>query len=198
MHKWILFFPFKFRLFLLIIISVLAKMVLFPYFLLLVKVFSLTQIYYIPWHVQVDVYGFRRPTYAMEWMGMHALMIYILIACNILPVLIQGFYWKEPQNNLVSSLNFINCTVLLPSLITMNRNFDLTSAFSPFSSALNSWRFLEFDHVYKHWLENQAFCIALVQWRLHDSFSPKQSFAYDTSQGMNRGGTSALPIVGEW
>nr|CAB3486956.1 unnamed protein product [Digitaria exilis] len=50
----------------------------------------------------VDLYGFRRPTAAMEWMGMHALMIYVLIACNILPIFIHGFYWKEPKNNLVS------------------------------------------------------------------------------------------------
>ncbi|XP_008667245.1 uncharacterized protein [Zea mays] len=49
----------------------------------------------------VDIYGYRRPTVAMEWMGMHALMIYVLIACNILPIFIHGFYWKEPQNNLL-------------------------------------------------------------------------------------------------
>ncbi|KAJ6845341.1 uncharacterized protein M6B38_289870 [Iris pallida] len=52
-------------------------------------------------YVLVDVYGIRWPTFAMEWMGMHALMIYILIACNILPVLIQGFYWRNPRNNLL-------------------------------------------------------------------------------------------------
>ncbi|KAL5649746.1 hypothetical protein ACJX0J_040555, partial [Zea mays] len=48
----------------------------------------------------VDIYGYRRPTVAMEWMGMHALMIYVLIACNVLPIFIHGFYWKEPKNNL--------------------------------------------------------------------------------------------------
>ncbi|CAL9048311.1 unnamed protein product, partial [Musa banksii] len=53
-------------------------------------------------YVLVDVYGYRRPTLAMEWLGMHALMIYVLIGCNIFPVFIQGFYWREPQNNLVS------------------------------------------------------------------------------------------------
>ncbi|XP_009420991.2 uncharacterized protein LOC104000630 isoform X2 [Musa acuminata AAA Group] len=51
-------------------------------------------------YVLVDVGGYRRPTSAMEWLGMHALMIYILIGCNVFPVLIQGFYWREPQNNL--------------------------------------------------------------------------------------------------
>ncbi|XP_010249387.1 PREDICTED: heparan-alpha-glucosaminide N-acetyltransferase [Nelumbo nucifera] len=52
-------------------------------------------------YVLVDVYGYRRPTMILEWMGMHALMIYILAACNILPVLLQGFYWKKPENNIL-------------------------------------------------------------------------------------------------
>ncbi|XP_077227875.1 uncharacterized protein LOC143860906 isoform X2 [Tasmannia lanceolata] len=53
-------------------------------------------------YVLVDVYGYRRPTMVLEWLGMHALMIYILIACNILPVILQGFYWRNPQNNILS------------------------------------------------------------------------------------------------
>ncbi|CAD5171788.1 unnamed protein product, partial [Musa acuminata subsp. malaccensis] len=52
-------------------------------------------------YVLVDVCGYRKPTLAMEWLGRHALMIYILIGCNILPVFVQGFYWREPQNNVV-------------------------------------------------------------------------------------------------
>ncbi|PKA47568.1 heparan-alpha-glucosaminide N-acetyltransferase [Apostasia shenzhenica] len=53
-------------------------------------------------YMLVDVYGYRKLTYAMEWMGKHSLMIYVLVACNIMPIFIQGFYWKEPRNNLVS------------------------------------------------------------------------------------------------
>ncbi|GLT46953.1 hypothetical protein SLA2020_206780 [Shorea laevis] len=53
-------------------------------------------------YVLVDVYGYRWTTMVFEWIGMHALMIFILLACNILPILIQGFYWKQPQNNLLS------------------------------------------------------------------------------------------------
>lgn len=49
----------------------------------------------------VDMYGFRKPTIPMEWLGKHALMIYVLVACNILPMFIHGFYWKEPKNNLL-------------------------------------------------------------------------------------------------
>lgn len=49
----------------------------------------------------VDMYGFRKPTISMEWLGKHALMIYVLVACNVLPMFIHGFYWKEPKNNLL-------------------------------------------------------------------------------------------------
>eukprot|EP00262_Sarcandra_glabra_P001799 TRINITY_DN11966_c0_g1_i1.p1 TRINITY_DN11966_c0_g1~~TRINITY_DN11966_c0_g1_i1.p1 ORF type:complete len:286 (-),score=26.68 TRINITY_DN11966_c0_g1_i1:223-1080(-) len=53
-------------------------------------------------YILVDVYGYRRPTIVMEWMGMNALIIYILAACNVLPILLQGFYWRKPQNNMLS------------------------------------------------------------------------------------------------
>ncbi|XP_077212358.1 uncharacterized protein LOC143847424 [Tasmannia lanceolata] len=53
-------------------------------------------------YVLVDVYGYTRPTMAFEWVGIHALMIFILIASNILPVILQGFYWRKPQNNILS------------------------------------------------------------------------------------------------
>uniref|UniRef100_A0A0E0R9G0 Heparan-alpha-glucosaminide N-acetyltransferase catalytic domain-containing protein n=1 Tax=Oryza rufipogon TaxID=4529 RepID=A0A0E0R9G0_ORYRU len=52
-------------------------------------------------HFKVDVKGYKRPVLPMEWMGKHALMIFVLVACNVIPVLVQGFYWKEPSNNLL-------------------------------------------------------------------------------------------------
>lgn len=52
-------------------------------------------------YVLVDVYGYRRPTVVIEWIGTHALMIYVLLACNVFPVLIQGFYWGDPKNNIL-------------------------------------------------------------------------------------------------
>ncbi|TXG48978.1 hypothetical protein EZV62_024853 [Acer yangbiense] len=55
-----------------------------------------TGIYYM-----VDVCGYKRSTLVFEWIGLHALMIYILAACNVLPVVLQGFYWRQPQNNIV-------------------------------------------------------------------------------------------------
>ncbi|CAK9166197.1 unnamed protein product [Ilex paraguariensis] len=52
-------------------------------------------------YVLVDLYGYRRPTKVLEWMGIHALMIYILAACNVVPVVLQGFYWRKTQNNIL-------------------------------------------------------------------------------------------------
>ncbi|KAK9133074.1 hypothetical protein Scep_012602 [Stephania cephalantha] len=52
-------------------------------------------------YVLVDVCGYKRPTWLLEWMGRHSLMLYILAACNILPMFLHGFYWKKPENNIL-------------------------------------------------------------------------------------------------
>ncbi|XP_031490588.1 uncharacterized protein LOC116257755 isoform X2 [Nymphaea colorata] len=51
-------------------------------------------------YVMVDVYSYRRSTKLAEWMGVNALTIYILVACNVVPIVLQGFYWKSPENNI--------------------------------------------------------------------------------------------------
>ncbi|KAF0897017.1 hypothetical protein E2562_031317 [Oryza meyeriana var. granulata] len=58
-------------------------------------------LFFVAIYLLVDVKGYKRPAFPMEWMGKHALMIFVLVACNIVPVLVQGFYWKEPSNNLL-------------------------------------------------------------------------------------------------
>jgi len=52
-------------------------------------------------YVLVDIYGYRYLTSPLEWMGKHALSIFILISSNLAVILIQGFYWKVPENNIV-------------------------------------------------------------------------------------------------
>ncbi|PAN42951.1 hypothetical protein PAHAL_8G201000 [Panicum hallii] len=52
-------------------------------------------------YLLVDVYGYKKPLFPMEWVGKQALMIFVLVACNIAPILLHGFYWREPQNNLL-------------------------------------------------------------------------------------------------
>lgn len=39
----------------------------------------------------------------LQWMGMNALIIYALGACDLFPAALQGLYWRSPENNLVSS-----------------------------------------------------------------------------------------------
>ncbi|XP_030947520.1 heparan-alpha-glucosaminide N-acetyltransferase-like isoform X1 [Quercus lobata] len=56
----------------------------------------LTIIFYI-----VDIKHFRKPTMLLEWMGMNALIVYALAACDLFPAAVQGFYWHSPENNLV-------------------------------------------------------------------------------------------------
>ncbi|KAL3517392.1 hypothetical protein ACH5RR_019981 [Cinchona calisaya] len=56
----------------------------------------LTIIFYI-----VDVKCIRKPTLLFQWMGMNALIIYALAACNLFPAALQGFYLRSPENNLV-------------------------------------------------------------------------------------------------
>lgn len=52
-------------------------------------------------YLLVDVYGYKRPILPMEWMGKHALMIFVLVACNVAPILLQGLYWRVPNNSLL-------------------------------------------------------------------------------------------------
>ncbi|XP_021281050.1 heparan-alpha-glucosaminide N-acetyltransferase-like isoform X2 [Herrania umbratica] len=59
----------------------------------------LTIIFYI-----VDVKHFRKPVVLFQWMGMNALIIYALAACDIFPAAVQGFYWRSPENNLVDGM----------------------------------------------------------------------------------------------
>ena len=54
--------------------------------------------------LQVDIEQFRKPTVLLQWMGMNALIVYALAACDIFPAVVQGFYWHSPENNLVMFL----------------------------------------------------------------------------------------------
>lgn len=55
-------------------------------------------------YMMVDVWGYRHWTTILKWMGTNALLIYILVSCNILPVLLQGFYWRRPENNILTMI----------------------------------------------------------------------------------------------
>ncbi|CAK7348376.1 unnamed protein product [Dovyalis caffra] len=58
-------------------------------------------------HFKVDVKHVRKPTMILQWMGMNALIIYALAACDLFPAAIQGFYWGSPENNLVDGTEWL-------------------------------------------------------------------------------------------
>ncbi|KAK3409567.1 hypothetical protein EUGRSUZ_J01676 [Eucalyptus grandis] len=53
-------------------------------------------------YLMVDFGGLRHTTTVLEWIGKHALTIFVIAATNVLPVFLQGFYWKHPENNILS------------------------------------------------------------------------------------------------
>lgn len=53
--------------------------------------------------MQVDVIKIQKPMMLFQWMGINALIVYDLAACDIFPAALQGVYWRSPQNNLVIS-----------------------------------------------------------------------------------------------
>ena len=55
----------------------------------------------------VDMYGYRCPTLLLEWMGLNALLIYALAVCDVFAAAIQGFYWRSPQNNVVTAVKVL-------------------------------------------------------------------------------------------
>ncbi|KAF6982724.1 hypothetical protein CFC21_001070 [Triticum aestivum] len=51
----------------------------------------------------VDVIHIKKPLILFQWLGMNALIVYVLAACELFPTFIQGFYWRSPENNLVDA-----------------------------------------------------------------------------------------------
>ncbi|KAL0903169.1 hypothetical protein M5K25_027526 [Dendrobium thyrsiflorum] len=58
---------------------------------------ALSFIYYL-----VDVKHIRKPSLLLQWMGMNALIVFVLAAGELFPAALQGFYWRSPSNNLVN------------------------------------------------------------------------------------------------
>ncbi|OAY67520.1 Heparan-alpha-glucosaminide N-acetyltransferase [Ananas comosus] len=68
--------------------------------------FLLTLMYYV-----VDVTGFRKPFVLFQWMGMNALIVFVLAACGLFTIFLQGFYWRSPKYNLVNATEYLLQTI---------------------------------------------------------------------------------------
>lgn len=52
-------------------------------------------------YLLIDVYDYRCITFVLEWMGIHSLSIFVIVTSNLALIAIQGFYWADPENNIV-------------------------------------------------------------------------------------------------
>lgn len=52
-------------------------------------------------YVMIDIYGIRKPTLLLEWMGLNAMFVFVMAAQAIFPAFVNGWYYKSPNNTLV-------------------------------------------------------------------------------------------------
>ncbi|KAI5584863.1 hypothetical protein BDE02_06G109300 [Populus trichocarpa] len=52
-------------------------------------------------YVLIDVWGLRPPFLFLEWIGMNAMLVYVMAAQGIFEGFINGWYYKSPDNTLV-------------------------------------------------------------------------------------------------
>jgi hypothetical protein len=53
---------------------------------------------------QIDVWGLRTPFLFLEWIGMNAMLVFVLGAQGILAAFVNGWYYESPDNTLVSNV----------------------------------------------------------------------------------------------
>ncbi|KAL8040366.1 hypothetical protein ABFX02_10G093400 [Erythranthe guttata] len=53
-------------------------------------------------YLLIDVWGMRKPFLFLEWIGMNAMLVFVMAAQGIFAGFINGWYFKNPDNNLVN------------------------------------------------------------------------------------------------
>ncbi|XP_077240213.1 uncharacterized protein LOC143881102 [Tasmannia lanceolata] len=52
-------------------------------------------------YLLIDVYGVRMPFLFLEWIGMNAMLVFVMAAQGIFPALVNGWYYETPEKSLV-------------------------------------------------------------------------------------------------
>lgn len=52
--------------------------------------------------LQIDLWGLRLPFLFLEWIGMNAMLVFVMAAQGILAAFVNGWYYEKPENSLVS------------------------------------------------------------------------------------------------
>ncbi|XP_051130346.1 uncharacterized protein LOC127250915 [Andrographis paniculata] len=53
-------------------------------------------------YILIDVWGMRVPFLFLEWIGMNAMLVFVMAAQGIFAAFVNGWYFKNPDNNLVN------------------------------------------------------------------------------------------------
>jgi hypothetical protein len=56
---------------------------------------------------QIDIWGFRTPFLFLEWIGMNAMLVFVMAAQGIFAAFVNGWYNENPDNSLVSIINMV-------------------------------------------------------------------------------------------
>lgn len=56
--------------------------------------------------IQIDVWGIRTPFLFLEWIGMNAMLVFVMAAQGIFAAFVNGWYYKDPDNTIVRILPF--------------------------------------------------------------------------------------------
>ncbi|KAL4567446.1 hypothetical protein LXL04_023030 [Taraxacum kok-saghyz] len=106
-------------------------------------------------YLLVDVYKWRRKAFVFEWMGKHSLSYFVLVTSNLVVIMLQGFYWKSPHNNIVYWIvshvvqNIINNLAPNPELsaILKSMNIQMPSTSTSSTSTVNQRSSSESDQM---------------------------------------------------
>ncbi|KAG6481904.1 hypothetical protein ZIOFF_058528 [Zingiber officinale] len=52
-------------------------------------------------YAMIDVWGLRAPFLWLEWIGMNAMLVFVMAAQGIFPAFVNGWYYETPNNSLV-------------------------------------------------------------------------------------------------
>lgn len=66
----------------------------------------------------VDVHGWRSSTILLEWLGQHAMVIYVLVAEGVFIAALQGLYVGSPENNLVRPCVLTTVSIIILGCVT--------------------------------------------------------------------------------
>ncbi|WOL12757.1 heparan-alpha-glucosaminide N-acetyltransferase-like isoform X1 [Canna indica] len=52
-------------------------------------------------YAMIDIWGLRTPFLWLEWIGMNAMLVFVMAAQGIFPAFVNGWYYESPNNSLV-------------------------------------------------------------------------------------------------